>query len=63
MDRTMFFKASVKTIRTRNKAHGVKDTDKGNSILTSRKSLGTEFGKRAKDVVSRKIFSIFDYVV
>ncbi|XP_031555109.1 syntaxin-18-like [Actinia tenebrosa] len=51
MDRTVLFKASVKTIRTRNKALGVKDNDKGNSILTSRKSMGTEFGKRAKDVL------------
>lgn len=57
MDRTVLFKASVKTIRTRNKALGVKDNDKGNSILTSRKPLGTEFGKRTKDVVSRKVIS------
>ncbi|KXJ16160.1 syntaxin-18 [Exaiptasia diaphana] len=51
MDRTVLFKASVKTIRTRNKALGVKDSDKGSSILPTRSKLGTEFGKRARDVL------------
>ncbi|KAK3750777.1 hypothetical protein QZH41_015320 [Actinostola sp. cb2023] len=51
MDRTVLFKASVKTIRTRNKALGVKDTDKGSTIFPTRSKLETEFGSRAKDVL------------
>lgn len=51
MDRTILFKASVKTIRTRNKALGVKDIDKGSAIFASRSKVETEFGNRAKDVV------------
>jgi len=53
MDRTILFKASVKTIRTRNKALGVKDIDKSSSILTTRSKVETLFGNRAKDVVSK----------
>lgn len=55
MDRTVLFKASVKTIRTRNKALGVKDSDKGSLLIPTRSKIVTEFGKRARDVV-RYIF-------
>ena len=49
MDRTALFKASVKTIRTRNKALGVKEPAK--DILKSKRKR-SEFETKAKDVVS-----------
>ena len=49
MDRTALFKASVKTIRTRNKALGVKEPVK--DILKSKRKR-SEFETKAKDVVS-----------
>lgn len=48
MDRTALFKATVKTIRTRNKALGVKEATR--DILGSKRQK-SEFGTRAKDVV------------
>lgn len=48
MDRTALFKATVKTIRTRNKALGVKEATK--DILGSKRHKG-EFGTKAKEVV------------
>ena len=52
MDRTAFFKACVKAIRTRNQAtKSSKDTNL--SILgRSRSKVTTEFGLKASDVVS-----------
>ncbi|EDO38947.1 predicted protein [Nematostella vectensis] len=52
MDRTTLLKASIKTIRTRNKALGVKESGKNTSILPTRNKNGREsdFGKRARDV-------------
>ena len=49
MDRTALFKASVKTIRTRNKALGVKEPVK--DIVKSKRKR-SEFETKAKDVVS-----------
>ena len=48
MDRTALFKATVKTIRTKNKALGVKEATR--DILGSKRQK-SEFGTRAKDVV------------
>ena len=48
MDRTALFKATVKTIRTKNKALGVKEAPR--DILNSNRRK-SEFGSRAKDVV------------
>ena len=48
MDRTALFKATVKTIRTKNKALGVKEVTR--DILGSKRQK-SEFGTRAKDVV------------
>ena len=48
MDRTALFKATVKTIRTKNKALGVKEASR--DILGSKRQK-SEFGTRAKDVV------------
>ena len=48
MDRTALFKATVKTIRTRNKALGVKEATK--DILGSKRHKG-EFGTKAIEVV------------
>lgn len=48
MDRTALFKATVKTIRTKNKALGVKETSR-DILSTSRRR--TEFGSKAKDVL------------
>lgn len=48
MDRTALFKATVKTIRTKNKAHGVKEAAK--DILGLKRHKG-EFGTKAKDVL------------
>lgn len=48
MDRTALFKATVKTIRTRNKALGVKEATK--DILGSKRHKG-EFGTKAKEVL------------
>ncbi|KAJ7376215.1 Syntaxin-18 [Desmophyllum pertusum] len=48
MDRTALFKATVKTIRTRNKALGVKEATR--DILGSKRQK-SEFGTRAKDVL------------
>ena len=48
MDRTALFKATVKTIRTKNKALGVKEATR--DILGSKRQR-SEFGTRAKDVV------------
>ena len=52
MDRTALFKASVKTIRTRNKALGLKET--GTGILTQ-KTKPQGYGTKAKDVVSNAL--------
>lgn len=48
MDRTALFKATVKTIRTRNKALGVKEAPR--DILNSNRRRG-EFGNKAKEVL------------
>ncbi|KAL9983749.1 hypothetical protein ACROYT_G005971 [Oculina patagonica] len=48
MDRTALFKATVKTIRTKNKALGVKEAPR--DILGSKRQK-SEFGKRSKDVL------------
>lgn len=48
MDRTALFKATVKTIRTRNKALGVKEAPR--DILNSNRRRG-EFGGKVKEVV------------
>ncbi|XP_020607041.1 syntaxin-18-like [Orbicella faveolata] len=48
MDRTALFKATVKTIRTKNKALGVKEATR--DILGSKRQK-SEFGTRAKDVL------------
>ena len=48
MDRTALFKATVKTIRTKNKALGVKDAPR--DILNSNKRKN-EFGAKAREVV------------
>ena len=48
MDRTALFKATVKTIRTKNKALGVKDAPR--DILNSNKEKN-EFGAKAREVV------------
>ena len=48
MDRTALFKATVKTIRTKNKALGVKEATR--DILGGKRQK-SEFGTRAKDVV------------
>lgn len=50
MDRTALFKATVKTIRTKNKALGVKEAPR--DILSSNRRR-SEFGSRAKDVVRK----------
>lgn len=55
MDRTALFKATVKTIRTKNKALGVKEVSR--DILSSNRQK-SEFGSRAKDVV-RSAYSFF----
>nr|XP_054765588.1 syntaxin-18-like [Lytechinus pictus] len=50
-DRTSLFKASIKTVRTRNKALGVtKDTSKS-SILSHAKPMKDDFALKAKEVV------------
>ena len=51
MDRTALFKASVKTIRTKNKALGVKEPVKDSLRLKRKRSA---FETKAKDVVSFK---------
>ena len=56
MDRTALFKATVKTIRTKNKALGVKEAAR--DILASKRHK-SEFGTRAKDVVRNKLRYIF----
>ena len=48
MDRTALFKATVKTIRTKNKALGVKDAPRDILNCNKRKS---EFGAKAREVV------------
>uniref|UniRef100_A0A1B6LMT0 Syntaxin-18 n=1 Tax=Graphocephala atropunctata TaxID=36148 RepID=A0A1B6LMT0_9HEMI len=54
MDTTLLFRASVKTIRSRNKALGVNlpESDK-NRILSSHKTKHSEFTSQAKDVLSQ----------
>ncbi|XP_041477534.1 syntaxin-18-like [Lytechinus variegatus] len=50
-DRTSLFKASIKTVRTRNKALGVtKDTSKS-SLLSHAKPMKDDFALKAKEVV------------
>ena len=48
MDRTALFKATVKTIRTKNKAQGVNESPRDILNANKRKS---EFGTKAKEVV------------
>ena len=55
MDRTAFFKACVKAIRTRNevaKSANVTSKDTLNILGRSRSKVTTEFGLKASDVVS-----------
>lgn len=52
MDRTALFKATVKTIRTKNKALVVKDASR--DILNSKKQKN-EFGAKARKVVRKAI--------
>ena len=58
MDRTALFKATVKTIRTKNKALGVKETSR-DILSTSRRR--TEFGSKAKDVVGWELIIVKDF--
>lgn len=55
MDRTALFKATVKTVRTKNKALGVKEATR--DILGSKRQK-SEFGTRVKDVVRFKLIPI-----
>jgi hypothetical protein len=56
MDRTAFFKACVKAIRTRNqavKSSKLTSKDTSNILGRSRSKVTTEFGLKASEVVSR----------
>ncbi len=56
MDRTAFFKACVKAIRTRNQAgKSPNPKDTSNVLWRNRSKVTTEFGLKASDVVSRCI--------
>jgi len=63
VDITLLFKASVKTVKTRNKAMGVGlDSAKDELFKRSRTKHGFSFSPKAKEVVSSPVVSKLLYV-
>lgn len=51
-DRTALFKASIKTVRTRNKALGVAKDSSKSTLLSHAQKMKDDFAIKAKEVVS-----------